>query len=94
MSKCLVANISKEIMNQFNMDYSFLSDEDMSKKMEDIVNKNNLNESKLSIDTPFVYMFAFSEDEMNQITAFMKKHQIHPIYAASTPTNLHWTLAD
>ena len=49
MSKCLIANISKEMMNDLEIDYSYLSDRDLQTKMNDLVIQSNQEETKISL---------------------------------------------
>ena len=93
MSKCLVCSISKEIMNKSNLSYSYLTKKDSNIELKDLVLETNENES-FALSTPFVYMFDYSEDEMNQISDYFKSHDIYPIYCASTTKNLLWTLQE
>ena len=92
MSKCLVSNISKEIMDKSGFDYSYLTKSDLNIEMKDLVLEKNEQEAfELA---PFVYMFDYSEDEMNRISAYFKSCGIYPVYCANTTKNLLWTLKE
>lgn len=93
MNKILVANISKEICALLPYTTSYLNEEDMDKQMKDLVLEVN-EEKEISFREPFLYLFDLHEDEINEISDIMKKHQIHPITVVSTTHNLQWTFQD
>ena len=94
MSKCLIGNISKEILEDVNIEYSYLSDLDLDTDMKDLVLEKNLMETKLTLPSSFVYMFDYEDTEMSRITQELKSHGIRAVYVASTQHNLLWTLKD
>ena len=94
MSKCLIANISKEMIHDLKLDYSYLSDQDLHTKMKDLVLQSNQEQTRMSLSNSFVYMFDYGEDKMNEITDSLKSKGINAIFIASTPHNLSWTLKD
>ena len=93
MSKCLVCNIPLEILNGLGINYSYLNENDLNKKMNELLELNSLNQG-ISFQHSFVFMHGYNEDEMNQITSYLKANHIDAIYAVSTPYNLQWTLND
>lgn len=92
MSKCLVCNISKDIMKQMGVEYSYVKESELEISMKDLVLKNNNTESYIEDMLPFIYMFDYEEEMMSYITNTIKSKGIHAIFAASTPHNLQWTL--
>ena len=94
MSKCLIANISKEMMNDLEIDYSYLSDQDLQTKMNDLVIQSNQEETKMSLSLSFVYMYDYEEEKMSKITKQLKSKGINAIFVESTPYNLSWSLKD
>ena len=94
MSKCLIANISKEMMNDLEIDYSYLSDRDLQTKMNDLVIQSNQEETKMFLSLSFVYMYDYEEEKMSKITKQLKSKGINAIFVASTPYNLSWSLKD
>lgn len=95
MSKCCIANISKEELNEFEFDYSYLKKEDLETEMKDLVLESNDIESRLPISFSFVYMFDYEEEQMQKITKYFKERNIlNVIYCGSTRKNLLWTLRE
>lgn len=93
MSKCLICNIPNEIIDDFKYEYSYLSNNDLNIELKDLVLENK-EEDEISFKYPFIYMFDYSEEEMNDISSYFKQKEIIPIYCASTKTNLLWTLKE
>ena len=93
MGKCLVCNIQKEIINDLNIDYSYLNENDLNKTMNELLNTNQENQG-ISFQYPFVFMHDYTEEEMDTITNHLKQNQIQAIYAVSTIHNLQWQLKD
>lgn len=91
MSKCIVANISKEMMDCLKVNYSYVSPKEFDIDMKHLLLKNNQNIASLPFDESFLYMDGYDENQMNEISAFFKQQAIPVIYVASTPTNLNWT---
>lgn len=91
MSKCIVANISKEMMDSLNINYSYVTQEELNIEMKDLLLKNNQCVSSLLFSESIIYMDGYDENQMNAISAFFKQHAIYPIYVASTSTNLNWS---
>ena len=54
MSKCLIANISKEMIHDLKLDYSYLSDQDLHTKMKDLVLQSNQEETRMSLSNSLV----------------------------------------
>lgn len=95
MSKCLIINISKEILNEFKYDYSYLKEEDLEIELKDLVLESNELETKLPLPFSFVYMFDYEEEQMKEITNYFKeRNKIDVIYCGSTRKNLLWTLKE
>lgn len=94
MSKCLIGNIPKEIAEEIQITYSYLSDEDLNDEMKDLVLQDRLEESSLSIPFSFVYMFDYEDEEMSTITRQLKSKGINAIFVASTQHNLLWKFND
>ena len=92
MSKCLISNISKSILNDFKYEYSYLTPKDVDVEMKDLVLESNDIENRLPISFPFVYFFDYEEEQKIEISKYFKEKGINPIYCASTSTNLLWTL--
>ncbi len=94
MSKCLVCNIPLSILEGLDIEYSYLIESDLNVKMNELLEKTNVDIQNISFKYPFVFMHEYSEDEMNKITHTLKSNQVNAIYAVSTPHNLQWTLND
>ena len=94
MSKCLVCNIPLSILEGLDIEYSYLIESDLNVKMNELLEKTNIDIQNISFKYPFVFMHEYSEDKMNEITYTLKSNQINAIYAVSTPHNLQWTLND
>lgn len=94
MSKCLVCNIPLNILEELDIDYSYLIESDLNVKMNELLEKTNVDIQNISFKYPFVFMHEYSEEEMNEITHSLKSNQVNAIYAVSTPHNLQWTLKD
>lgn len=94
MGKCLLCNIPKEILRDFNFDYSYLTENDLNKNIQELLVGTHLNTEKISFKYPFVFMHDLKEEEMNSITNYLKTNHINAIYAESTQYNLQWKLKD
>lgn len=94
MKKCLVCNIPLEVLSAIDIEFSYLNELDLNKKMNDLLKNSNMNVQEISFKHPFIFMHEYSEEEMNQITHHIQTNQISAIYAVSTPYNLQWTLND
>lgn len=94
MKKCLVCNIPLEVLSAIDIEFSYLNELDLNKKMNDLLKNSNMNVQEISFKHPFIFMHEYSEEEMNQITHHIQTNQISSIYAVSTPYNLQWTLND
>ena len=94
MSKCLVCNIPLSILEGLDIEYSYLIESNLNVKMNELLEKTNIDIQNISFKYPFVFMHEYSEDKMNEITYTLKSNQINAIYAVSTPHNLQWTLND
>ena len=94
MSKCLVCNIPLNILEELDIDYSYLIESDLNVKMNELLEKTNVDIQSISFKYPFVFMHEYSEEKMNEITHSLKSNQVNAIYAVSTPHNLQWTLND
>ena len=92
MSKCLVCNIPLNILEGLDIEFSHLVESDLDIKMNELLEKSNIDMQTISFEYPFVFMHEYSEDEMNEITQTLKSNQVNAIYAVSTPYNLQWTL--
>lgn len=93
MGKCLVCNIPLEILNGLKIDYAYLNENDLNKKMNELLESKSMIQ-EISFKHPFIFMHGYSEDEMDRFTSCLKANQINAIYAVSTPFNLQWTLKD
>ncbi len=94
MSKCLVCNIAKEIMEKMNVHYSYIHQNDFDTEMKDLVLNENHEESHLLFEEPFVYYFDYNDEEMSILTQKFKDFHLSPICAASTTHNLLWSFSD
>ena len=94
MSKCLVCNIPLNILEGLDIEFSYLVESDLDVKMDELLEKTNIDIQNISFKYPFVFMHEYSEEEMNVITHTLKSNQVNAIYAVSTPHNLQWTLND
>ena len=94
MSKCLVCNIPLNILEGLDIEFSYLVESDLDVKMNELLEKTNIDIQNISFKYPFVFMHEYSEEEMNVITHTLKSNQVNAIYAVSTPHNLQWTLND
>lgn len=94
MSKCLVCNISKEIMDTMNIEYSYVNASDLNKKIKDLLSSSNKEEIQLSNQLPFIYIYDYSNDEMDSISHTLKSKGISCIKAVNTPMNIEWVLKD
>lgn len=94
MKKCLVCNIPLEVLSAIDIEFSYLNELDLNKKMNDLLKNSNMNVQEISFKHPFIFMHEYSEEEMNQLTHHIQTNQISAIYAVSTPYNLQWTLND
>ena len=93
MSKCLIANISTEIMNSLDFEYACLGDKDLPCIMNDLLKKETQEPEPIFFKEPFIFLSEMSEEEISKVTQTLKNHQIKAITIVSTPTNLTWTFS-
>ncbi len=76
MSKCLIANISTEIMNSLDFEYACLGDKDLPCIMNDLLKKKTQEPEPIFFKEPFIFLSEMSEEVMEEHAYFQTMDEL------------------